>query len=268
MADDIGSLARVLERLDRRPYPAYKDLRGRSDPVGAYVLRVDHVQGDPFAAPSRLRIDVPAGVARLPERATRDADACRATADFLHRALHTALADGGHRTGSGKSGLLEIAALGQEVLERSAVAVSREGEVRLRLSAGLPAAGRRILGDAARELLTARLPQALDQVFAELDLEGLDAQLRCIEDQVALRAQLAGRGLVAFLAEGSCLPRRSGVDARPLPSAVLLEIPDSLAVVLETPNSGPLRGLAVPQGVTLIVGGGYHGKSTLLSVLA
>ncbi|MCA9506775.1 MAG: isopentenyl-diphosphate delta-isomerase, partial [Myxococcales bacterium] len=85
---------------------------------------------------------------------------------------------------------------------------------------------------------------------------------------MALRAALAERGLVAFLAEGAVLARASGVDDGPLADAVALAVPDTLAVELVAPHAGPLRGLGVPEGVTLIVGGGYHGKSTLLAALA
>ena len=268
MSDSASELARDLERIDGRSYPAYKDLQRRAYPLGADRLTFEHVQGDPFAAPSRIRIDIPAGVARLPAWATANADARRATADFLHRAILRALAGARHRSGSGKSGLLEIAPLGQEVLERSAVHVEPGGDLRLRLTVGLPAAGRRILGRSARELLAERLPSALDRVFPQPDLAALENHVRCVEDQVVLRDQLAELGLIAFLPEGSVLPRRSGVDMRPMPKAVPLEVPESLRFELEAPHVGKLQGLGIPCGVTLIVGGGYHGKSTLLSVLA
>lgn len=42
-----------LRSIDHRSYPAYKDLKGQYD-FGNYTLSIDHVQGDPFAAPSRL----------------------------------------------------------------------------------------------------------------------------------------------------------------------------------------------------------------------
>ncbi len=257
-----------LERLDQRPYPAYKDLRGREFELDPYTLCVEHVQGDPFAAPSRLRIDLPADLMSLPAALIASSDARRASADFFQRALAAVLVDSPRGTGSGKSGVLEILATGPEVLDRSALQVFKTGAVRIRLSVGLPAAGRRILGRAAVELLVERLPRALDRVFPKPDLEALERHVHCVEDQVALRAQLDHAGLVAFLAEGSMLPRRSGVDSRPLVNAVPLSVPDSLSVTLDAPHAGRLRGMAIRKGVTLIVGGGYHGKSTLLSVVA
>lgn len=278
---DVGGraeLGRELERLDGRPYGLYKDLRGRAYTLGPYGLRFDHIQGDPFAAPSRVRVDLPAPRVKLPDWACAGGDARRASADFLHRALRRVLADAGaparvgnpgtHTLGSGKSGLLEIAPVGQQIVERTAVGVESDGTLWCRLSVGLPASGRRILGRAAALLFIRRLPGALDRLCDELDMAALQRHIWGVEDQVALRSQLCAAGLVAFLAEGSTLPRRSGVDDRPMQNAVSLAVPDSLACELDAPHAGRLRGLGIPAGVTLIVGGGYHGKSTLLSTVA
>jgi predicted ABC-class ATPase len=266
----VSELRQDLERIDGRQYGAYKDLRGRPYTSGPYRLRLEHVQGDPFAAPSRVRIDVPASVPGLRAEARANPDARRAAADFLHRRIARALRAARHRAGSGKSGLIEIASFGQEVLERTAVRVAADGAVVVRLSVGLPAAGRRILGREAADVLAGRLPRALDEAIASksIDHEALGRHVEAVEDQVALRSMLAGRNLIAFLAEGSVLPRLTGADDRPLPDAIPLEVPAALACELDAPRAGRLRGLGIPHGVTLIVGGGYHGKSTLLDTLA
>lgn len=262
------ALARALLRIDGRPYGHYRDLRGRRYALDSGELTFEHIQGDPFAAPSRLLVDLPAALLRLPAWTRHGADARRAAADFLQRALRPALVSAAGGAGSGRSGLLEIAAAGQEVLERTGVAVDSDGAAQVRLSAGLPAAGRRILGRAAAELLTRRLDGALQSVAERLDFGALRSHVQAVEDQVALRAQLRKRGLIAFLADGSILPRRSGADPRPLEGALPLQVPDPLAVELQAPHAGPVRGLAIRTGVTLIAGGGYHGKSTLLQALA
>ena len=262
------ALVRDLLRIDGRPYGHYRDLRGRRYALASGALTFEHVQGDPFAAPSRLRVDLPATVLRLPAWARAGRDARRATADFLQRALYPALDRAAGGAGSGRSGLLEIAATGQEVLDRTGVAVDAEGGARVRLCAGLPAAGRRILGRAAAELLARRLDSALRGVVGRLDFDALRTHVQVVEDQVALRAQLHQRELIAFLAEGSMLPRRSGADPRPLAAALPLQVPAVLAVELQAPHAGTLRGFGIRAGVTLIVGGGYHGKSTLLQALA
>ncbi len=263
-----GDLRTDLERIDGRPYGHYKDLSRRAYSLGGLELCFDHVQGDPFAAPSRVCVEVPADAAGLPARASANPDARRAAADFIQRALGRALSGDRARAGSGKSGLLEVAPVGQEVLERTGVRVDADGGVQVRLSAGLPAAGRRILGREASRLLADRLPRELQALFEALDSEALGVWVNAVEDQVALRAQLADAGLVAFLAEGAVLARRTGADPRPLAGAVLLEVPETLRVELQAPHAGPRVGLGIPAGVSLIVGGGYHGKSTLLSAIA
>lgn len=214
--DDVSdALARDLQRIDGRPYGHYRGLRGRSYALAGGALTFEHVQGDPFAAPSRLRVDLPGAVLRLPTWARDGSDARRAAADFLQRALQPALARAAGGAGSGRSGLLEIAAAGPEVLDRTGVAVDAEGSARVRLCAGLPAAGRRILGRAAAELLARRLDAALRGAAERLDFAALRAHVQTVEDQVALRGQLGERGLIAFLADGSILPRRSAPTRAP-----------------------------------------------------
>ena len=268
MGEVRSDLAQDLARMDGRSYGFYKDLRGRTYALGPHQLTFEHVQGDPFASPSRICVEAPTTRLALPQSAYHSADARRAAADCLHRAIVQGLAAARRKTGSGKSGLLEILSVGQQVLERTAATVGKDGGLQLRLSVGLPAAGRRILGREAATLMTGRLPEILNGVLDRLDHHTLGRHVRGIEDQIGLRKQLAEQGLVAFLAEGSVLPRRNGADDRPMDGAISLEVPAALACELEAPHAGKLRGLGIRAGVTLIAGGGYHGKSTLLAALA
>ena len=262
------NLADALVRLDRKQYGAYRDLRRRRYDVEPFWYEFLHIQGDPFAAPSRLRVAADPAVVDLPSWSFANPDARRATADYLHRGIRRALAGVRRGPGSGKSGRLDIDGLGQEVLSRTAVSYDARGGLVLSLTVGLPAQGRRILGRAAADLLTRTLPDALEDALDAVDLDALRRWVETVEDQVALRAGLEAQGLVAFLADGACLPRRTGVDDRPLADGVPFQAPAPLAVTLEAPHAGPLRGLGIPAGVTLIVGGGYHGKSTVLDALA
>ncbi len=267
---DLQDLAAALRRLDGKGYKAYKDVKGRYD-AGRFTLSIDHVQGDPFAEPSRLRALVPADSAALPEWALRNEARRTAAADFLNRALEAALRRRASDRGSGKSGELFVLRPGQEVLVRAAMAVSPDGAVEARFRAGLPARGRRILGREAAELLTGDVPAAVEAalLFESLDADALRLHVESVEDARALRAALAEQGLVAFVADGAHLPRRSGIDDRPLPfeDAVPFRAPDSLHVTLHAPNAGDVAGLGIRAGVTLIVGGGFHGKSTLLRAI-
>lgn len=268
--ETLTALTDRLRRLDGRGYAAYKEIRG-AYAAADFRLLVDHVQGDPFAEPSRVRALVPPESARLPEWALVTEARRAAAADFLNRALHEAVLDLSARRGSGHSGELRVLAPGQEVLERMALRVSPEGGVEARFRVGLPAQGRTVLGRAAADLLGRDVPDAVHRsLFCHaLDAAALRRHVEVVEDARALRAQLAPRGLVAFVADGSSLARRSGVDDRPLPAdhAIPFVSPESLRVVLESPNAGDVAGMGIPAGVTLVVGGGFHGKSTLLHAL-
>lgn len=265
---DIGALRSILRRIDRRGYKAYEEIRGLYR-AGEVLIAVDHVQSDPYAPPSRVRLIVERQ--RLPLPAVSSRVRRIALEDFLARRARRAIEQlGRRRAGSGRSGLITIDAGGQEVLERTACRIAHD-RVELRLSVGLPAAGRTILGDVAEQLLADLLPE-LARMTLWLDRAALgeaERFLAVVEDAEAIREQLPQHGLVAFVGRGAILPRRSGVSQEPLLEEVVpFEPPASLEVELLTPHSGPVRGMGIPEGVTLIVGGGFHGKSTLLEALA
>lgn len=265
---DHEDLAQALERIDGRGYKAYKDIQA-SYAFPRFQLHVDHVQGDPFAAPSRLCAAFSLEELALPAWSHENAVRRKALADFLTRRVSAEIERRPRLgSGSGKSGEMAIEHPGQEVLARSAMVVAPP-HLECRFTIGLPAQGRRILGRQAHKILIDALPEVLVHAlaFEHLDEGRLREHVESVEDQAALRDQLAGRGLVAFIGDGACLPRRSGVDARPLENAVPFQSPDSLSVTLETPNGGPVTGLGIPEGVSLIVGGGYHGKSTVLDAV-
>ncbi|WP_276522239.1 ABC-ATPase domain-containing protein [Kallotenue papyrolyticum] len=272
----IQQLRALLERIDGRGYGAYKEIAG-SYAFEHGLLAIDHVQGDPFAAPSKVRLRVPMEQAALPPDLWHGRTRRIALEDWLARQVQAAIrrvAQG--RRGSGKSGLIGIDAGGQTVLERTAVRITAAW-VEARLDVGLPAQGRTVLGRQAAALLCEELPLIARQslLWRSLDAAAGRAFVICVENQEHLRAQLDALGLVAFVGDGAILPRASGVSDRPLPraQAVPFRAPDALRVTLELPQPMPgqreprISGMGIPRGVTLIVGGGYHGKSTLLRAL-
>ncbi len=255
----MEQLRTKLVGLDGRNYKAYKDIQGWDVQYDLFRLRIDHVQGDPFAAPSRLRLFVPLKISHIPPEALENTCRLRATRDFLARSF---------RRSAHSEREISIDAGRQTVLERTACLVTGDDiEIRFRLE--LPGRGRRIMGRRAADLLCFRLPDIVEKslIAPQLDLESLKRHYSAVEDQVTLRHQLIEHKLVAFLADGSSLPRLSGVDDRPLENAVCLKAPSSLRVTLSTPNGGNITGMGIPSGVTLIVGGGFHGKSTLLKAI-
>ena len=264
MIQDKEELRRRLRRIDGRGYKSYKDIEGRYQ-FEDFELIIDHVQGDPFAAPSRLRACFPN---TFPDWAYANRSREIALRDFLTRQFDrniSRLAKGNR--GSGKSGTLQILRPGQEILERTAIVLYGD-KVEVRFLAGLPAFGRRIAGMQAEELLLVEAPAIVRQslAFGVLNETRLREHLLTNEDADALRQKLSGLGLIAFIADGALLPRASGVDPRPLNEGILFQSPPALKVEVELPNR-KLSGMGIPEGITLVVGGGYHGKSTLLRAI-
>ncbi|OOZ38486.1 hypothetical protein BOW53_15415 [Solemya pervernicosa gill symbiont] len=264
----MQQLETQLKEIDQRGYKAYKSLQGCYS-FPRYQLFIDHVQGDPFAEPSRCRILIEADEMSLPAGLFSNAIRTIALEDYLGRHFAEAIKDHvkGHR-GSGRSGEVAIASYGQQVLQRNAVLV-RAGSVEVRFQLALPADARRVNGREAQVMLFEELPKVVETgLFSLLGrLEIVEQHVDSVEDQQALRDQLVEKGLVAFVAEGSRLPRATGVDDRPLEEAVLFEAPDSMRVALSRPHGADIVGMGIAEGVTLIVGGGFHGKSTLLHAI-
>ena len=257
-----------LRAIDHRGYPAYKDLKGQYD-FGDYVLSIDHVQGDPFAAPSRLSVHVNGRRAGFPAEYYDSREKRITLQDHLTRLFGAQLARGSKKAGgSGKSGLLAASRCGQEVLERTACRVEA-GNVVLRFEAGFPARGRTIDARELEKMLFDILPGCVlsSLYYRRISQEKLRAAIELCEDQQYIRETLPELGLCAFIADGSILPRESGVSDRPMEGAVLFRSPDSLRVTLTLPHRGQVSGMGIPKGITLFVGGGYHGKSTVLQAL-
>mgnify|MGYP001041315753 FL=1 len=265
-----SELNTLLRQIDHKGYPAYKQLRGEYQFPG-YVLGIDHVQGDPFAAPSKVSIHVKGGQAAFPQELYRLACQKTALEDALLREMGKQLRGVSFQAkGSGKSGLMSVSTPGQEVLSRSGCQLDgRTGDILLRMEIGFPANGRSINARELEKILFDFLPKCVSHslYYRALDAGKLKKTAELAEDQLAIRQMLADRGLVAFVANGSVLPRESGVSSRPMKQAVPFQSPASMEVELILPNKGALRGMGIPRGITLIVGGGYHGKSTLLKAL-
>ena len=288
-------LRKLLISIDHRGYPAYKDTRGRWQ-YGNYILSIDHVQGDPYASPSNVSVIVPGRIALFPKDYLEPKYRRITLQDMLLRFFSRELSErsrdnsrpsggrdssglssgressrpSGARDGSGKSGLVAVSRPAQEVLERTACRVDPEsGDVTLRFEIGFPANGRTINARALIRILDDFLPGAVASslMYRGIDQNKLRAAIHLCDDQQFIREALHEKGLCAFVADGSVLPRQSGISPYPMKGAVPFRSPEELAVTLTLPHAGAMRGMGIRKGVTLIVGGGYHGKSTLLGAL-
>jgi predicted ABC-class ATPase len=263
-------LRTTLLRIDGRGYKAYRDVVGQWS-FATFTLHIDHVQGDPFAAPSRVRAILTPAVADFPEETYANRSRAVGVAALLARRFAGEARQTAPRRGTGKSGRIEIECPGQEVLAQTAVQLHSDGTVEARFTVALPAQGRRVLGRQAAELLLEDLPAVVAAALTYAAYADAEVWQHAAvnEDAETLRAQLAARRLVAFVADGAILPRRSGVDDRPLTTddRVPFHAPAALCQTFTLPHAGVVTGMGIPAGVTLIVGGGYHGKSTLLRAI-
>ena len=267
MLNQSQDLCQQLLQLDARSYKAYKSIQGSYN-FPEFTLIIDRVQGDPFATPSQLRVQIPQSIAGFPGNLYQNHSREIALCDYIIRAFCQATQKISNRRGTGNSGLIAILSVGQSVIERSAVLINNE-LLEVRFIVGLPAHGRQIAGRMAAQMLCDDLPKIVDNIkYKSLDAAAIKHHVETVEDADWLRQQLEASGLVAFVADGAILPRCSGVDDQPLEAAaVAFQTPEMLRVEFTCPNRGLITGMGIPEGVTLIVGGGYHGKSTLLRAI-
>ena len=261
-------LKNELFKIDGKGYKAYKALEGRYD-FKKYVLSIDHVQGDPFASPSRVRIIMDNKIAQIPEELFDNKNKEIAVCDFLTRLFSKNIRNQSEKIfGSGKSGLIEISRCPQEILERTAI-IRNKNFFEVRFYVGFPARGRSVLARELEKIIFNIIPNIVESTFIYKNINKLALinRVKLMEDQCFIRENLKKKGLVAFVANGSILPRESGISARPLRDGKKFVSPQALEVEFDTPNRGKIKGMGIPKGITLIVGGGYHGKSTLLKAL-
>lgn len=266
-----SDLKKQLLSIHRKSYPAYKSLKGVYD-FGEYTLSIDHVQGDPFASPSHVTIRIPFSVHRFPKDLYKTPETKAAFEDHLLRRFASQIRKFSFQAkGSGKSGLLSVSSCGQEILSRTAceICTFKDSTLIFRFHIGFPANGRTINATELEKILFDFLPSCVERgcLYRTCDKKKLTETFELAEDQTFIRKEIHRLGLAAFVADGSILPRQSGVSDLPMKDGVAFSSPESLRVTLHLPHRGSLSGMGIPRGITLIVGGGYHGKSTLLKAL-
>lgn len=263
-------LKQLLDRIDHRGYPAYKDTKGKYQFQG-YVFSIDHVQGDPFASPSKVSVQVKGSTAGFPEELYKGRHQRAALQDEMTRQFYHAIQKYAFRAkGSGKSGLISVSKCGQEVLERTACEINpKNGDVKLRFEVGFPANGRTINARELEKIVFGFLPECVEQslFYKNCDKKRVRSIIDLAEDQQFIRDELEKNDLIAFVANGAILPRESGVSDKPMKGAVRFQSPKEMEVTMKLPHKGEVSGMGIRRGITLIVGGGYHGKSTLLKAL-
>lgn len=264
---NLSDLKRELEKIDGRGYKTYKTLEGQYS-FEDYILSIDHVQGDPFASPSRIRVIVNSNN-NFPKNLFDEKYKKITICDFLTRLFSKNIYKYGEKVfGSGKSGLIEISKCSQQVIERTSIIINNE-KIEARFYVGFPERGRSVLSKELEKILFNIIPNIVKNtlIYNNINIKALNDKLKLLEDQEFIRKQLKDKKLIAFIANNSILPRESGISQKPLKDGKKFISPKELEVEFNTPNRGLIKGMGIPEGITLIVGGGYHGKSTLLKAL-
>ena len=268
--DTASQLRTKLRSIDHRGYPAYKDLRGTYG-FGDFILNIEHVQGDPFAAPSRLSVRVPAKSAGFPEEFFEAAHRRVAMEDLILRCFGAEAMKFSHKAhGSGKSGLIGVSRPGQEIIQRSACEIEEKSNALIiRFAVGFPANGRTINAGELEKVLFDYLPECVRRgcVYKNIGEKKVTDRIYLADDVNFLRQEINNRALVAFVADGAWLARKSGGSDLPMEDCIPFVSPQTLKVEIDLPHAGSISGMGIPRGITLIVGGGYHGKSTLLKAI-
>ncbi|WP_173917107.1 ABC-ATPase domain-containing protein [Halobacillus sp. Marseille-Q1614] len=263
----MKKLKLLLKQIDGKSYKGYKQIQG-SYSFSSYQLKIEYVQGDPFAAPSKIRIQVPNKIKPiLPEWKetkkrkvyTEDVIA-RKVADVLNHTRPNV-------RGSGKSGIVSIDRPQQEILERTAVSIDGD-HTTVCLTVGLPANGRRINGKEADKLFFTVLPNVIKESVLSIKDDEIWEFVHLADQHDAILAKMKEENFISFIADDSILPRASGISDRPMKGAVPFQSPEENRITIDVPHRDePLTGMGIHKGIVLIAGGGYHGKSTLLNAI-
>lgn len=265
----IKKLEGKINKIDGKSYGGYKELKGRYR-FPNLILELVRVQGDPFASPTlfSIEIDLKEGNEFKIKKEDYSTITRKTTLeDHILRKLERGIYKNSRKMGSGKSGQLSILRAGQKVLKRSAVEII-EDTLYIRFYGGLPANGRRINGRGAKEMLLRSIPQLGSLVkIQEEERKLLLSRIKTMEKAQEIREKLREGGYITFIENQSELARKSSVDERKLEGCEKFQSPKTLEVTFTLSTGEKISGMGIKKGITVITGGGFHGKSTLLSAI-
>ena len=259
----MRELKELLRKIDGKPYSRYKSLRGKIILYDNAKAILTKVQSDPHATPSVIEVVIPKEIHKLPKEILIN-EPKTPIEDFICRRLYEITKKLRRKCGDGYSCYLGIPRPGPWILKRSSVEI-KGLELILRFYIGLPAKKRRILGNEATKLLLKDIPKVIDYIVkVNNDVEKLKRHIELFKDQEYLREWLYSHGYTVFIPNNSILPRESSISQKPLTNAIPFISPKELEVCIDLPSGKHVCGMALPEGIIVITGGGYQGKTTLL----
>ena len=259
----MKALYQKIRILSGKNYGLYKSLAEKPWDFGDFVLEFIHVQGDPYAPPSRVVLKAALSMLGYTSEWGGSFERRLALSDFLYRKLGRLVQE----RFPGKDAAVLFDTAGPEMLVRNSLWIDN-GEIRVCLQVRLPGEGRKIQAELAAEILTMVMPDLVSAglYYNKGDEPAMQEHYRVLAERKEILEQLDGRGLCAFVPDGAVLPRASGLSEMPLEGAVPFTAPDELAVTLNACGR-EIRGMGIPKGISVITGGAFHGKSTLLQAL-
>ncbi|MCE4614388.1 MAG: ABC-ATPase domain-containing protein [Desulfurococcales archaeon] len=259
-------LDRVLRKLDGRGYGSYKDLYDVTVSSKEYTLKLTSIQGDTHAPPSILEAKLPIETHKLEDLDIESTLVYKPLSDYASRLLHRITGKYSERCGNGNSCLISVPKPSPRMLYRSTVVFDKANMV-LRLWVGLPSIGRRVNGRMARRVLLERVPRVIRGLVEMLgQRDPLKNHIHYYILQTEVRRWLVENGYSFIIGNGSILPREAGFSQKPLEDAIPFQSPPELEREICVEH-GCIRGMLVEDGVTLLTGGAYHGKTTLLQAI-
>ena len=259
----MKALYQKIRTLNGKNYGLYKSLADKPWDFGDFALEFLHVQGDPYAPASRVVIKANLSMLGYAGEWGGEFERRLALSDFLYRKLSRLVKEKYPE----KDAAIVFDTAGPEMLVRNSLWIDN-GELRACLQVRLPGEGRKIQAEVAAEILTMVLPDLVSAglYYNKSDESALQDYYRVLAERKAILAELETRGLCAFVPDGAVLPRASGLSEMPLEGAVPFTAPEQMAVTLNVCGR-EIRGMGIPKGITVITGGAFHGKSTLLQAL-
>ena len=260
----MKTLLEKIKKISGKGYPLYKTLKGRYDYNNRFNLDIKRVQGDPFASPSRIVMEIECDNLKIPSDFYKDTISKLGLTNYYAREFSKLCKKFSHSAGSGKSGLLYIDSPEQKILQISSVYIENK-KIFFDFYLGLPAFGRKINGDGALKIFSDIIPQIYKSLT--INIEKANHFITICRNGEIIRKYLKENEYIAFIGENSILPREAGNSERPMKNAIPFKSPDSLKITIPLKNGEKIDGMGLKKGITIITGGGFHGKSTLLKAI-
>ena len=259
----------IVDDIDGKDVSEYGRLVGDFD-FSRFVLKVTQIPAESAQKPVLFIVRVPQIIAGFPPHLFDIPVRRTALEDLLTRKVSEQIELASQYDQQGISRRhLSIAVPGQKILPRTSLLVTDE-YVEARMYIQLPHRDNRIDGQRVKDIFFDQLAQVVtgSLIYCNLSQQEVEEFVNGMEDADQIRQVLPTRGWVGFAAEGSLLARYGNTDYPDYDKLDTLRVADDIAIEVEVPNAGEVKGVGIPAGITLILGDDYSGRVELMRALA